>query len=65
MSHKSHFAKSILDASFGSICGKKTIITNDLSVREWECEKCGTRHDRDINASINIMIEGLKLHYGV
>lgn len=46
-----------------SRCGEKTEITDRLEIRDWECEKCGMRHDRDINASINIMFEGLRLHY--
>ena len=44
-------------------CGSKTEVTNNLSVRNWECTNCGNKNDRDINASINIMFEGLRIHY--
>lgn len=46
-----------------SHCENKTEITNNLNIRKWQCEKCGNINDRDINASINIMFEGLKSHY--
>ena len=44
-------------------CGSKTEVTNNLSIRNWKCTNCGNKNDRDINASINIMFEGLRIHY--
>lgn len=43
-----------------SACGKKWSVAKGLSVRQWECPNCGTVLDRDTNAAINILREGLK-----
>ena len=44
-----------------SHCGNKSSQTKDLSVRTYICEECGLEIDRDYNASINILNEGLKI----
>jgi putative transposase len=43
-----------------SCCGNK-VETLPLNVRSWNCEKCGTVHDRDTNAALNIKAEGKKI----
>ncbi len=41
-----------------SVCGFKKEDLK-LSEREWECPVCKTKHDRDYNATLNLLREGL------
>ena len=43
-----------------SRCGYKNEKVKDLSVRDWVCPECRSYHDRDTNASQNILFEGIK-----
>lgn len=48
-------------------CNVCNYINQDLTLkdREWTCIGCGTQHDRDFNASINIKKQGLKILSGL
>ena len=45
-----------------SRCDNQNHKYKDLKERTYKCSKCNLKIDRDLNASINIMFEGLKLY---
>lgn len=53
------FPSTQLCSSCGDRTGPKG--RDELHVRKWACTACGAVHDRDVNAAINILREGLRL----
>ena len=51
----------IRDGKTCSCCGFKNPLVKNLAICKWECPECHTKHDRDTNASINILNKGLQM----
>ena len=44
------------------ICGHREPSVKDLRIRKWTCPECGAVHDRDVNAAVNLLREGLRIY---
>ena len=54
-------ARNFPSSQLCSACGYQNKAVKNLAVREWECPECHSNHDRDINSSINLKQEALRI----